>query len=775
MSYNVKTATEIKNQIVEQMRDGIVRVEREKYTFDQNTDIYVLSGAIVDNVNVAKVVDIISVEGIDEDGNWVPPTGSFNGVSAWTEATRGQILSGAAAYSGSPAVDDPTVNYWLYWSGTEQTLSQDTSVYDGDYMYHAIRWNNTSGYRPKDGSVFKVTYKVYDSSVQSSLNNFSDGSVINSLIEAVSTYFHELDSNNYTIFQNSFIRTASGDALDELAYPWGVTRTSATKSSGYVYVTNSTGDDLEITLAYRFTISDKSLVFVPTTTVEIANGETKSVLVQANDTGSSYNVAPTTISRLWEDVGLSTEVTSVTVTNPATHGGSTNLFNNGANKESDEDFRARIYRASKKQGSATYGAIEAAVEDIDGISDCKVYDLENKPYIAANQIHVFVVGDSKLITNSALIDTVEDTVSSKRPVGTRYQIYQPMLKWVYLEIDLTPDSDWWANRTTLNTSVENAIDDYIDTLKVGEDVVYSQIIEEGMGINGVYALDIDDFDISTYSYTPYGLTYSIDLQTSGTASYAHQFQMGTKSYKDIFTYSGAGAVTMSGTQISQVSRATPTVFRAKQDNDGVWIRDPLYAQDFYSTHDGTTITITSGSSGSADPYLTSGTDTLIFNYENYDYTDIDAVLLNVSGTTGDALDVYIFSGTDAGPSGSALESGSHTLTTTTAQNIYVELASRLTLADPTAKHWVVISGSAFSGSNTYVGTDTDGNVPWTGEYAMVWDEEAGPAAWALNTNHAKFSVMMPISGTNNATIDNVIYKSEVAILYDIVFTNSAKE
>jgi len=771
MSYETKTTTEIKNQIIEQMRDGIVRIEREQYTFDQNTATYVLSGSTTTTPNV---VEIISVEGTDEDGNWVPPTGTFNGISAWTEGSRGQIAEGSAAMSGAVENDEPTINYYMYWSGTEQTINQDTSVYDGDYVFNAIKWNNASGYRPKDGSIFKVTYKVYDSTVQSSLNNFSDGTVVTSLVEAIASYLHELDSNNYTIFKNSFVRTATGDALDELAYPWGLTRTAATKSTGYVYVTNS-GSDTTVTTSYRCSIADRSLVYEPLVEVDIASGATEAVEVRAVATGKSYNVAPTTINRIWTDTSLATQVSDLTCSNPSTHLGSTNLFNNGADQETDEQLRTRIYRASKKQGSATYSAIEAAVEDIDGISDCKVYDLENKPYIAANQIHVFVVGDSKLITNSALIDTVEDTVSSKRPVGTRYQIYQPMLKWVYLEIDLTPDSDWWANRTTLNTSVENAIDDYIDTLKVGEDVVYSQIIEEGMGINGVYALDIDDFDISTYSYTPYGLTYSIDLQTSGTASYAHQFQMGTKSYKDIFTYSGAGAVTMSGTQISQVSRATPTVFRAKQDNDGVWIRDPLYAQDFYSTHDGTTITITSGSSGSADPYLTSGTDTLIFNYENYDYTDIDAVLLNVSGTTGDALDVYIFSGTDAGPSGSALESGSHTLTTTTAQNIYVELASRLTLADPTAKHWVVISGSAFSGSNTYVGTDTDGNVPWTGEYAMVWDEEAGPAAWALNTNHAKFSVMMPISGTNNATIDNVIYKSEVAILYDIVFTNSAKE
>jgi hypothetical protein len=425
-----------------------------------------------------------------------------------------------------------------------------------------------------------------------------------------------------------------------------------------------------------------------------------------------------------------------------------------------------------KQGSATYAAIEASVEDIDEITECRVYDLENKPFLAENYIHVFVVGTNKAITSSSVISEVTDVVRDKRPVGTRYLIYQPTIKWVYVEMNVVPDSDWWQNRTLLNTQIENKVDDYIDDLGVGDDVIYSQIIEEAMKPIGVYATDITDFDITTYSYTPYSIEHALDLQQSGTAAYAAQFKMGTKSYKDVFTYSGAGAYEMSGSQVSSVSVSAPLVYRAKQDNAGVWGRDPLYAEDFYVSNTSTHITIASGTSGSQDPYLNNG-ESIIFIYENYEFTEIDAVIINLSGTIGDEVQVQIWSGTNAGPTALAqLGSGTQVLDYGTPYDYYIKLEDRVTIVDPTDDHWLVVSGTVASGTETYIGTDADGNRPISGEYLYVWHESG---AWDLSAYAARYAVQMPISGTQNATVDDVIWKSEIADLYDVVFTNSAKE
>jgi len=275
------------------------------------------------------------------------------------------------------------------------------------------------------------------------------------------------------------------------------------------------------------------------------------------------------------------EETNIRVFNPPTHLGQQNYFTNGRDRETDDELRSRILNASKKEGTATYSAIEGAVENIEGIVECKVYDVERKPFIAENYIQVFILGNNKQVTSTNVINQVDEVVKDKKPVGTRHSIYHPTFKYVYLDMTVVPDDGYWHDRDNLMSKVETKVSNYISDLKIGEDVIYSSIIDASMNVQGVYSTTINKFYISTYEFTPYGLEYNIDLsQNAGTSSgtsFAQQFYMGTKSYNDIVQFvSGTNTYTMSGSNITGVTSSTPLVYRALQDNDGNWIRNPLY-------------------------------------------------------------------------------------------------------------------------------------------------------------------------------------------------------
>jgi len=761
MSYNPRTSSEIKQQIIEQLRDGIVLIESEEYVYSDDNDIYILSGASATN---PTIVEILSVEGINEDGNWVPLEGSFKGVDAWKQG-RGQILQDSEYYN-PPTDDDPSVNYWLYWSGSRMNVSSSGSVYHGQPMYNAIRWNTTSGYHPKDGTLFRINYKYFDSSKICDANNFSDGTVLTTIIEAISMVLANVDAKNYDNFLDSFVRTADGDALDELAYPWGVVRRESTYTSGYLYIENqSSTESFTVSASHRFSTVDKSAIFQPTSFITLEAGKTGYITVRATTTGASQNVAPMTITKIWTDSSLTTEESNVRVFNPPTHLGQQNYFNNGSDRETDEELRSRILNASLKQGSATYSAIEGAIESIEGIAECKVYDIENKPFIAESYIQVFILGDNKQITNINTINRVEEVIKEKKPVGTRHTIYHPTFKYVYLDLSIMPDDGYWHDRNNILLNVENKINDYIADLKIGEDVVYSKLMDVSMNVIGVYSTQINKFYISTYEFTPYGLEYVIDLGSgAGTASgtrFAQQFYMGTKSYSDVYQYvSGSNTYVMSGSNITGVTVSTPLVYRALQDNDGNWIRNPLYVNNYYDSHTPTSITIVDSISGSNEASLQDGED-LLFIYENYEYDKIVGVVVNLSGTIGDQVSVSVWSGTNSGPT-DLLTSGTITLDSSIAQDYFVEFDDVLTVTQRDEKHWVVVSGVSASGS-LFLGTNAWYDRPISGELFYI----ATSGSWEITPRPMRFMVMMPISGTNNASVDYQIWKTEVASLFRI--------
>jgi len=759
MSYVPKTAEDLKEMLIEQIRDGIVKIEREAYLFDEEVNEYVLSGS----VGTARVLFIDAIEGINVSGSWVPPEGTYNDVAAWRRADWEVGDAIPASTEG---------DYILYWTGSQLTTSED-SAYPSYPLYQSVRWIN-DGTKPKHNSKFFVTYRYIDANLISDITSFRAGGVANTWVEAFSIALSNIENNNYYLFLNNFIRYATGESLDNLAYPWGITRNRATKAEGYLAVTPDSGTDIIIGASHRFSTVGRRAVFQAKSgyigTIA-SGGVTTHIEIEAVSTGSSYNTGTNTIIKMWESDELLVEVSNVTVSNYPTYNGAANYFNNGTDDEDDESLRTRIYNVSTKQGSATYTAIEAAVEDLSGVVEARVYDIENKPYISENFFQVFVLGEDKVITDNSLLNSISTVISTKKPVASTFTVYQPIPKYTYLDITIVPDTGYWYNRDGVISRVNTALSSYINNLGLGDDIVYSELLEQIMDVTGVYSSQINKFYVATSVFSTetdtYPLEYVYDISSSNSGSFGQEFYMGTRSWRQHESHtSGTTNYPVSGSSISS-NYSNPLVYLSIEDNSGKWIRNPLYNADYYDAHTLTSITIVEAPpSGTVGKNLQTGDD-LVFIYESFDYSDVIGAIVSLSGTIGDQIELSIWSGSGGIPS-AKLTSGTVTLTASTAQNYFAEFSSTLTLADQEQKHWLVASGISTSGS-CYIGTNTDSEVPDKGELFKYYN-----GAWSGASAPMRCVVMMPITATYNAIIDDEIWKSEVAIEYDIDLTSERK-
>jgi len=213
MILNKKDRDTIYNEIVEQVRDGIIVKERERIVFSSNQDDYLLEGAGLGSISI---VSITSIEGIRNDGFYAHPTETFNGIDIWAEDTD-FVLSGSSS------------NVAPSYAG----------VIAGDTLYDYIVWQGSD--KPEDGSAFYVSYKYFDNNKVINPNrpiSFSPGSIGNSFAGAFSNIignmYNELDNSH----DQSHLQTATGEDLELHGENYLITIRKSTSSTGYVEVTN---------------------------------------------------------------------------------------------------------------------------------------------------------------------------------------------------------------------------------------------------------------------------------------------------------------------------------------------------------------------------------------------------------------------------------------------------------------------------------------------------------------------------------------------------------
>ena len=272
------------------------------------------------------------------------------------------------------------------------------------------------------------------------------------------------------VYNQGYLRKAEGVSLDYLVQLANISRHQAAKSQGEIKIYGqsnklikegflvATAGGIKYKTLQDATIDSTGYTIVP---------------IEAIEYGESGNVEIGLINKI-----LNPETGIIKVENPAeTH--------SGRDIESDYELRKRYELSFANGGSATIDAIRAKVLSIPSVKSAIV--LENKTMDTVNSIppkSIMVVvqgGTDKAVaqaildTKAAGIDTTGNVVQAiPDAAGLMKEIRFQRAKKVLIYVKITAKKSPTSNLT--EDAIRQAVASYFNGLKMGQDVVYSQLL-----------------------------------------------------------------------------------------------------------------------------------------------------------------------------------------------------------------------------------------------------------------------------------------------------------
>ena len=340
--------------------------------------------------------------------------------------------------------------------------------------------------RTYDQIVTDMLTKIAD---RTKLTNFNVGSVIRTLVEVFCAAIADLGDLILAALKAGFLATATGYWLDLKAKEFGVVRHPAKRAEGIVYFMRSVPRDENITLpagtiistlkdsegkAYRYLTQDEVVLVAGTS--EIA----ASIIAQS--AGAEFNVGPGSIKKTVVHIrGVDT------VENRSDW-----ITSEGTNQESDESLRRRAFLAWEEltQGSTERAYISWA------LSDSRVTSAFVNGHQPRGQgtVNIYILGAGGMPSPSLIAD-VQAIIDENRPLCSDALVLAPDSKDVTIDLAITPKR--YAVTTEIEAEVRKRIEAYfnpqgdpdyrwIDPLGVGQKVIFNQLVEIVMSVDGVY-------------------------------------------------------------------------------------------------------------------------------------------------------------------------------------------------------------------------------------------------------------------------------------------------
>jgi uncharacterized phage protein gp47/JayE len=433
-------------------------------------------------------------------------------------------------------------------------------VKDTDYKLDnsMVAWIGTD--KPDDKSEFKVSYTFGQ---PSGLTDVNTGSVLRTIVEAISREIEFLYLQMDQVYKSGFIDTASGNALDLVVSILGIQRKLPTHAMGDVTFWRDT-DPPEIPVSGEAILYDGrdiyELSITPAKRIVAVNGLIKGSKhsfkegqdyvfepatnslqwlqsAQKPDNRTSFSVdytayqkiviptgtkvstfsrqqQPPENARIFETIKESTlekapsgrwefivQVKSVTpgesgnviagsiTVMPKPPIGVEHVINSsnlagGAEAEDDESLRSRAKNALEVAAKATMGSLRAALEDVEG--------LQSPPLI--QEMHDGVPGIVKVVVDGGDDREIEKVIEDTRAAGIHVEFTRP--KAVLVDISMTLTLRRKIKQEPVKSTVEDKIKSFISSLKIGEDIIFNQIVSALLTLPGV--LDIQELIVDAY-------------------------------------------------------------------------------------------------------------------------------------------------------------------------------------------------------------------------------------------------------------------------------------
>lgn len=379
---------------------------------------------------------------------------------------------------------------------------------------------------------FEELYKEAKDRVlaETKVSNLSPGTIARALLQVYSSQVAELYSYVDQRLLNAYVSTATGSYLDEIGKLLGVDRQTARFSQGKVrfyidpelgisfqnvldlYNDRTGGAATSITIPAGTSVRADTKVYVTTTAVTlqsgVTEGETNALCTLA---GSFGNTDPNTIvTVIWDDPSLAILEGIVKVTNDA-------AVESGKDIQTDEDYRFFVTNAVVAGAKANETAIRLACLSVPGVADVTIEDYA----YGIGTFAVYVTSAAPIVTDGTL-EAVQAAINTTQAKGIRGVAVSPTLIGVQIQVALSfiPTS-LAAERSALTTQGQNAVINYINNLKAGEELVINEIIQRVMEISPlihdsqVLSLAIGDYNLETGLIDNIDNTISIANQKPG--------------------------------------------------------------------------------------------------------------------------------------------------------------------------------------------------------------------------------------------------------------------
>lgn len=284
----------------------------------------------------------------------------------------------------------------------------------------------------------------------------SEGSFVYDSLSPVSKELEKSYISNDDILRKTDPYRATGEDLERIANPYGITRKLGKKALAQILVKAVVGTTLKSGSIFQ---TKSGLVYKTIEDIVVTN-ESTIVSAEASEVGSKYNVPANIITEIPVQIsGI------IFVTNP-------NPVTNGYDIEEDESLRKRYFE--RLQTPATSGNkyhYRNWAKEVTGVGDAKVFPLWN----GNGTVKVIIINSNKRAADSNLVNAVKNHIEENRPIGSDATVVSAKEKLINISVTLVTDTKLYT-LNQVQASIENNLINYFkDIAFINNYISYASI------------------------------------------------------------------------------------------------------------------------------------------------------------------------------------------------------------------------------------------------------------------------------------------------------------
>lgn len=309
------------------------------------------------------------------------------------------------------------------------------------------------------------------------VSDFNEGDVLASQIEAFSRQIEQLYIKTKTSYEKYF--------PDIPFHVFDFEKKVGQYSGGSVVFSRLVAEATVVTIAIGTIIATTEGFEYTTTsvgTIGSGNTDSNSVTILANVIGKDSNVPASTITTI-----ISTVADVDTVTNAA-------ATTAGLDEENNQDYLIRFQDFIRGLGKSNKSGIITGALSVTGIRTASI--VEHFPPLSNIYNFTVYVEDGSGSVSSALVTEVTEVLEGTgteadpgyKAVGTNLRVISPTKVDISVTCEITDDGR--IGLPAMQYNAEVAIENYINNLAIGDDVIINEIRSAIMEVDGVYDIDL---------------------------------------------------------------------------------------------------------------------------------------------------------------------------------------------------------------------------------------------------------------------------------------------